>query len=96
MEFQALRLLKLYSGLIIGSFQMDFDDEDIEEGLVSESELGIEFIVRLSFQILKNANLNIEGSYLRIFTNMKIDLLYVSAGFDYSFIAPDWLRDFLN
>jgi len=95
-EFKTLRLLKFYSGLNIGSFQMDFEDEDIEEGLVSESELGIEFMLRLSFQILKNANLNIEGSYLRIFTNMKIDLLYVSAGIDYSFNSPDWLRDFLN
>jgi len=95
-EFKTLRLLKLYTGLNIGSFQMDFEDEDIEEGLVSESELGIEFMVRLSFQILKNANLNIEGSYLRIFTNIKIDLLYVSAGIDYSFSSPDWLKDFLN
>ena len=75
---------------------MNFEDEDINPGLKSESELGIEFMVRLSFQILKNANLNIEGSYLRIFTNIKIDLLFVSAGIDYSFNSPDWLRDFLN
>jgi len=94
MEFKALRLLRFYSGLNIGSFQMNF--EDINPGLRSESELGIEFMVRLSFQILKNANLNIEGSYLRIFTNIKIDLLYVSAGIDYSFSSPDWLKDFLN
>jgi hypothetical protein len=96
MEFSTLKLLSLYSGLNIGSFQMNFKDEDIEPGLRSESELGIEFMVRLSFQILKNANLNIEGSYLRIFTNQKINLFYASAGFDYSFKAPDWLRDFLN
>jgi hypothetical protein len=95
-EFKTFKVLKLYSGLNIGSFQMNFKDEDIEPGLRSESELGIEFMVRLSFQILKNTNLNIEGSYLRIFTNQKINLLYVSAGFDYSFNSPDWLRDFLN
>jgi len=95
-EFKTLKVLKLYSGLNISSFQMNFKDEDIEPGLRSESELGIEFMVRLSFQILKNANLNIEGSYFRIFTNQKINLLYVSAGFDYSFNSPDWLRDFLN
>ncbi len=96
MEFRTHRFLGIYGGLSIGSFQMNFKDEDIEPGLQSESELGIEFMARLSFQILKNANLNIEGSYLRIFTNKKINLFYASAGFDYSFNSPDWLRDFLN
>lgn len=85
MEFKAFRLLRFYSGLNIGSFQMYFKDNNIEPGLKSESELGLEFMVRLSFQLLKNANLNIEGGYLRIFTNIKIDLFYVSAGIDYSF-----------
>ena len=95
-EFRTLKLLRLYSGLNIGSFQMNFEKEDVEQGLKSESELGIEFMVRLSFQIFKNANLNIEGSYLRIFTNKKINLYYASAGFDYSLNAPDWLKDLLK
>ena len=96
MEFRTLRLLRLYSGLNIGSFQMNFEKEDVEPGLKSENELGIEFMVRLSFQILNNSNLNIEGSYLRIFTNKRINLFYASAGIDFSFNTPDWLKDFLN
>jgi len=96
MEFKLLRLLRLYSGLNIGSFQMKFEDEDIEPGLRSENELGIEFMVRFSFEILKNTNLNIEGSYLQVFTNQKINLFYVSAGIDFLLNTPDWLRDFLN
>ena len=95
-EFKTLKVLKLYSGLNISSFQMNFKDEDIEPGLRSESELGIEFMVRFSFEILKNTNLNIEGSYLQVFTNQKINLFYVSAGIDFLLNTPDWLRDFLN
>ena len=96
MEIRTFNVVQLYGGLNIGSFQMNFNDEEIEPGLKNESELGLEFLLKLSFLILKNVNLNIEGCYLRIFTNKQLNLFYASAGFDYSFNSPVWLIDFLN
>ena len=91
--------LKWCNGFNVGHYQMDFnEDEELgQEGEFEdrESEFAIELISKLSYPITDEVNVNTSLSYLRVFTNKKMDLFFVNAGLNYTFRTPKWLRDFL-
>lgn len=94
-DFKILKDLRIHNGVNLGSFQMNFEDEETEQGLRNESELGLEYSLRISYPTFDKLNINVEVNFLKIFTNQNINLWYISAGAGYSFDTPKWIKDFL-
>lgn len=84
--------------LFTGIYQMNFDDfdSDIDPGLLSERELAAGINVQLSYSFFKGWNLNLQLSYLNVFTNKKIKLVNLGFGISKTFSSPKWLKDFFK
>lgn len=87
---------QLYSGFQLGNYYMNFDDNNIDINLKSESELGLAVKSGLKYSIGRNLYLNISGKYLIVYTFHRIELSYLSVGLSQSFDMPNWLEEFLN
>ena len=86
----------LYSGFLLGNCYMNFDDDNIDINLKSESELGLSLKTGLRYNIGKDLFINLSGRYQIIYTYHRIHLSYISIGLGKSFETPKWLREFLN
>lgn len=81
-----------------GLFQMNFDDSDlyVDPGLLSERELTVGLNALLSYSIYNDWYLNLQLSYLNVFTYKKIQLINLGLGISKTFRSPQWLKDFFN
>ena len=85
-----------HNGLRIGSYRMDFDDDQINVTQQTESELAVGVT---SVVILKiSTTWRIRGSvdYIKVYTKKHLELTFVSAGFCFEFDTPAWLKEFLK
>lgn len=82
-------------GFDSGCHYMAFDDE-IEEGLRSETEFGIDANCGLSCSIGNKWFIDVLVDHQVIFTRKMINLTYVSAGISYSLKTPSWLQEILK
>ncbi len=89
---------KIFAGINIGSTFMTLDKKKSQyEGQYDiEQELRTAFDCRLIFPLSENWNLYLSKSYSIIYTFHRIKLNYISAGISYSFIAPEWFREFIK
>ncbi len=81
-----------------GLYQMNFDDFDLEidPGLLSERELSMGLNTTMRYSFFNDWKLNLQLSYLNVFTNKKIELINLSLGISKTFSSPQWLKDFFN
>ncbi len=96
LEQKLFSKLYLHSGFQLGNCYMNFDDDNIDVNLKSESELGLSLKTGLRYNIGKNLFINLSGRYQIIYTFHRIHLSYISIGLGKSFNTPKWLREFLN
>ena len=95
-NYKITKSLSNYTGFRVGNYYMDFDDELIHSELKSEHELGIGFNTSLQYSFIKKYALNLSLEHQKIFTYKRIYLWSVSAGVNYSFGTPKWLKEFLQ
>ena len=96
LEVPLIKILKSYWGFSIGSHQMTFDDKEINETQVTESELSSSFDAGLRFKIRRQTYLHLGSNYLIIYTHKRIELFFISFGIATLFKTPGWLRKFLE
>jgi len=87
--------LHIYSGLRIGNYYMNFDDDFIYPTLKSESELGLGIKTRFRYDVGHNFSIILGGEYRIIYTHQRIYLSSAVVGVSKSFDCPKWLREFL-
>jgi hypothetical protein len=85
-----------FNGFRVGSYQMIFDDDEINETQIMESELGAGLSSRLSYPVYKKLMVGISVSYIAVFTYKKVELTFISVGADYTFTTPKWIKDILE
>jgi hypothetical protein len=85
-----------FIGIRTGSYQMRFDDTDINPTQRTESELaaGVDSRLNLKFSSKWTGQLGI--GYIAVFTNKQIDLINLSIGVTYTIDSPVWLMDLLK
>jgi hypothetical protein len=88
--------LFLNSSFTVGNYLMNFNDDDIDVNLKSESEFSFGIKAGFKYNIGKNMFINLSGRYQVIFTYHRIELSYISIGLGKTFTTPKWLRRFLN
>ena len=88
--------LDWFNGIRLGSYQMRFDDTDINPTQRVESELGIGFDSGLNLKMSSNWRCQMGVGYIVVFTYKKLELLNFSVGISYTFNAPAWLTEFLK
>lgn len=86
----------IYSGFLLGNYYMNFDENNIDVNLKTESEFSLGLKAGLKYNIGKNLFINISGRYQIIYTYHRIHLSYISIGLGKTFVTPKWLREFLN
>jgi hypothetical protein len=85
-----------FNGFRVGMFYMYFNEDEVNDNMKSENELGFSLESRLQHQIMKNWFINLSGYYTAIFTHKRIYHTYIAIGSGYSFTTPKWLREFLE
>ncbi len=96
LELKLSSKLFLNSSFTVGNYYMNFDDNNIDVNLKSESELYFGLKTGLKYNLGNNYFVNISGRYQIIYTFHRIELSYISIGLGKSFDTPTWLREFLN
>jgi hypothetical protein len=94
--FQVSSGLHWYNGLRVGSYRMSFDDDEIDETQVVESELGFGFDSGLKLNISSNWAIHGQFYYLVVYTKKHLEFTMFSAGCSYTFDSPQWLKEFLK
>ncbi len=85
-----------YGGLRVGSYRMSFDDDEINETQIVESELGVGLDSWLKLDISPAWAIHCRLGYLVIYTKKHLEFTMFSAGFSYTFDSPQWLKEFLK
>ena len=80
----------------IGSYRMDFDDDQINVTQQTESEIGIGISSGLLLSLSTNWQIKGRVEYIKVYTKKRLELVFISAGFCFEFDTPDWLQDFLR
>jgi hypothetical protein len=80
----------------LGSYQMRFDDTDINPTQRVESELGAGIDSGLYLSISSRWRGHIGLGYIVVFTYKKLEFLNFSVGFSYTLDAPSWLTELLK
>ena len=58
--------LEIYSSINAGSFQMNFNDPSLQDGLRNESEFALELNTSLSYPVIEKLYVSISGTYQQI------------------------------
>jgi len=95
-EISLFSQLDWYNGIRLGSYQMRFDDTDINPTQRIESELGFGVDTGLNLKISSGWRSHIGVGYIVVFTYKKIELLNFSVGISYTLAAPAWLTELLK
>ncbi len=85
-----------FNGLRSGSFAMTFDDDEINETQVTESELCLGISSSINAKITNQLAVNLTGSYQKVFTRKRLELTFILIGMNYTFDTPSWLREILK
>jgi len=85
-----------FNGLRLGSYQMRFDDTDINPTQKIESELATGVDSRFNLKISSQWSGQIGIGYIVVFTHKKLELVNLSIGISYTFDSPDWLTEILK
>jgi hypothetical protein len=85
-----------YFGFKTGNYTMNFADDTVNTNLKSESEFAAGLTSRLNIRAFNNFEFNITGDAIKIFTKKKMNIIVFSAGLNYIFSAPAWLKEFLD
>ncbi len=96
LEQKLISKLFLYSGFQLGHYYMNFDENNININLKSESEFGFGLKSGLKYFFGNNLFVTVSGRYQIIYTRHRIELSFVSIGLGRSFDTPNWLEEFLN
>lgn len=83
-------------GIRLGSYQMNFDDTDINPTQKVESELASGIDGGINLKINSKWRSHIGIGYITIFTYKKIELLNISLGISYTIDTPSYLKEFLK
>jgi len=94
--FRLFQGIQWYNGLQLGSYQMYFDDSDIDESQVLESELGVGLNTRFDFNLTNSWSLRLGAAYLHVYTKKPLELIMITAGVSYTFDTPEWLKEILK
>ncbi|MFQ5572597.1 MAG: hypothetical protein ACE5G0_23230 [Rhodothermales bacterium] len=86
---------RIEGGARIGNYRMSFD-EDTFTGVKNESELALMLHTRLAVRPFGPVSLHVSGSYMQVYTFVRLKLWYVSAGLSYRMRSPRWLKEMLN
>jgi hypothetical protein len=86
------------SGIKFGMFRMVFDKTELYYGEdeIQEHEIFAGIAASINYKITQDAGLSLSANYNSILTHKKINLIFVGAGFYYTFDTPLWLKDFLK
>lgn len=88
--------LRLEGGARIGNYRMTFDEITAFPGVKNESELALLLNARLSVRPVGPVSVHVGGSYMKVYTFLRLNLWYASAGLSYRLNSPNWLKDFLR
>ena len=88
--------LDWFNGIRLGSYQMRFDDTDINPTQRVESELGAGIDSGFNLKISSRWCGHVGVGYIVVFTYKKLELLNFSLGISYMFDAPVWLTELLK
>ncbi len=87
--------LRLEGGGRIGNYRMSFDEVTFT-GVRNESELALLLHTRVTVRAAGPVSVYAAGSYMKVYTFVRLNLWYVSAGLSYRLRSPGWLKDFLR
>lgn len=87
--------LQLEGGVRIGNYRMSFDESTFA-GVRNESELALGVQGRLAVQVAGPVSLHVAGSYVQVYTFLRLKLWYASAGLSYRLQTPRWAEEFLR
>jgi hypothetical protein len=79
-------------GVKAGNYTFSFADDTINTNLQTESEFTAGLYSLFSFNELYGCSLNLSADFLKVFTNKRITLVFISAGISYSISSPIWFR----
>jgi len=85
-----------FNGIRLGSYQMSFDDTDINSTQKEESELAVGIDSRVNLNISKKWSGQIGIGYISVFTYKRIQLLNLTIGIAYTIDSPTWLTEFFR
>jgi hypothetical protein len=88
--------LRLEGGARIGNYRMSFDEATLFPGVKNESELALMLNARLAIRLVGPMSLRVGGSYMKVYTFLRLNLWYASAGLSYRLNSPNWLKEFLR
>ncbi len=78
-----------------GTMYMSFTDETVAFRK-SESELAVALRASFSTRLWGPIHAEVFTEWQHAYTSIPVDFVFVSAGFKYDLVAPDWLRRFLD
>lgn len=87
--------LRLEAGGRLGTYRMTFDEATFA-GVRNESELTLGLAGRVSLRLAGPVGLYAGGSYHKVYTFVRLNLWYASAGVSFRFRSPAWLKDVLR
>ncbi len=97
LDVEVVQRLRFESGLRVGNYRMTFDDEDVPfAGVKNESELALLVNARVALRPAGPVSVYVGGSYTKVYTFLRLNLWYVSAGLSYRLHSPEWLKEFLR
>ncbi len=92
---KAFSRLHLEGGVRIGNYRMSFDEQTFA-GVRTESELALMGHGRLAVQVAGPVSIYAAGGYQKVYTYLRMNLWYASAGLSYRFQTPGWLETVLR
>ena len=95
-DISLLSQIKWFNGIRIGSYQMRFDDTEINPTQRVESELAAGFDSRFKIEISSQWSCQLGIGYIVVFTHKKLELMNLSVGVAYMIDSPTWLMEFLR
>ena len=87
--------LRLEGGVRAGNYRMSFDEVTFA-GVKNESELTLGLAARVSARLAGPVSVHAGGSYHKVYTFLRLNVWYATAGLSYRFRAPAWLKDVLR
>ena len=87
--------LWIEAGPRIGTYRMTFDEVTFT-GVKNESELMLGVGARASLRLAGPLAVHAGGSYQKVYTFVRLNLWYATAGLSYRLRSPEWLKDVLR
>ena len=84
------------TGVRLGVYDLQFDDETIPDYARSENEIATELVSDLAFDLGRRWSLLGGAGGRVVFTRPRMRQLTVTVGVRRTFDSPEWLRDFLD